>query len=163
MALTVRKMRDGDARSFLETHHAAVRGIAAKDYPQAVIEDWAPLPITERGIARLLTNPDNEVRLVAEIEGEIVGIGALVLEKNELRACYVAPNASRKGVGSALVREIEKIACNHGLANLQMDSSVSAEPFYRALGYAVSERGEHVLHSGQRMACVKMEKSLVPR
>ena len=161
MSITVRKMRDGDARSFLEVHHAAVRGIASKDYPQTVIEDWAPLPITEKRVSRFLTNPDNEVRLVAEIEGEIVGIGAFVLEKNELRACYVAPNAFRIGVGSALVREIEEVARRHGLDRLQMDSSVTAEPFYRALGYTVSERGEHVLGSGQRMACVKMEKSLI--
>jgi hypothetical protein len=27
-----------DARTFLEIHHAAVRGIAAKDYSSAVIE-----------------------------------------------------------------------------------------------------------------------------
>lgn len=72
-------MRDDDARSFLEVHHAAVRGIAAKDYPQAVIEDWAPLPITEKTVAGFLKNPDNEIRLVAETNGEIVGIGALVV------------------------------------------------------------------------------------
>jgi putative acetyltransferase len=163
MAIFVRKIGDRDARSFLQVHHAAVRGIAARDYPQAIIEDWAPLPITERSIAAFLANPDNEVRLVAEIDGEVVGIGACVLEKNELRACYVAPNASRKGVGSAIVRAIEKIALNNGLASLQMDSSLTAAPFYCALGYAVTERGEHVRHSGQRMACVKMEKSLVSR
>ena len=109
----------------------------------------------------MLANPDNEVRIVAEIDDEIVGIGALVLEKFELRACYVTPNASRNGVGSALVWEIEKIALNHGLEKLQLDSSLSAVPFYCALGYAVSEHGEHVLHSGQRMACVKMEKPLI--
>lgn len=160
MTITVRKMRDDDARPFLEVHHAAVRGIAAKDYPQAVIEGWAPLPITEKGIAGILTNPDNETRLVAESDGKVVGIGALVEAKNELRACYVAPDASRKGVGSALVRRIESIARSRGLTFLQLDSSVTAEPFYRALGYEVRARGEHVLGSGQRMTCVKMEKRL---
>jgi putative acetyltransferase len=59
------------------------------------------------------------------------------------------------------VREIEKIARKHDLTYLQMDSSVTAEPFYRALGYRVRERGDHVRHSGQHMACVKMEKPLV--
>ena len=58
------------------------------------------------------------------------------------------------------MREIEEIARNHGLAFLQLDSSVTAEPFYRALGYEVRERGEHVLSSEQRMACVRMEKRL---
>ena len=142
--------------------HAAVRGIAAKDYSRAEIEDWAPLPITETAVEGILVNPDNEIRLIAEIKGKIVGIGALVLERNELRACYVTPDASRKGVGSAIVREIEKIAREHGLRYLQMDSSVTGEPFYRALGYNVSEHGKHALQSGQRMGCVKMEKALAP-
>jgi len=110
MSIKVRQVRSEDARAFLEVHHAAVRGIAAKDYPPEVIEDWAPIPVTEKSIERFLTNPDDEVRLVAEIDGKIVGVGALILAKCEFRACYVAPEAARSGVGSALVREIERIA-----------------------------------------------------
>jgi putative acetyltransferase len=89
--ITVRQMRTEDARAFLEIHHAAVRGIAAADYPSPVIEAWAPLPITDRTLEGFLANPDREIRLVAEIDGEIVGVGALVPSKAELRACYVAP------------------------------------------------------------------------
>jgi putative acetyltransferase len=129
---TVREMRPADARTFLEVHHAAVRGLAAEDYTQAVIDDWAPLPVTDKAVDRFLLNPDNEIRLVAENNGEVVGIGAIVIDKAELRACYVAPEASRKGVGSALVREIERIAQQRGLGFLELDSSVTAEPFYLA-------------------------------
>jgi putative acetyltransferase len=70
----------------------------------------------------------------AEIDGRIVGIGALVLAKSELCACYVAPQATRRGVGSALMHELERIGRDNGLANLEMDSSVTAEPFYLAHG-----------------------------
>ena len=79
-------------------------------------------------------NHDDEIRLVAELDGELVGIGALVLADSELRACYVVPAAARKGVGSALVAEIERIARQHGLTHLELLSSLTAEPFYRALG-----------------------------
>jgi putative acetyltransferase len=158
--ITVRPMRTDDARAFLEVHHAAVRGIAAADYPPPVIEAWAPLPITDRTVDGFLANPDQEIRLVAEIDGAIVGVGALVPGKTELRACYVAPGAARRCVGSALVREIERIARQQGLAFLELDSSVTAEPFYAALAYEARERGEHVLGSGQPMACVKMRKDL---
>jgi putative acetyltransferase len=163
MTLNIRQMRPEDARSFLEVHHAAVRETAARDYPSAVIENWAPLPITDDAVKRLLANPANEIRLVAEINSEIVGIGALILEKTELRACYVAPNAARRGIGSALVREIERITTTYGLSRLELDASITSEPFYKALGYEVRERGEHVLGSGQRMACVKMHKHLSPQ
>ena len=89
-----------------------------------------------------------------------MGIGALVVKNSELRACYVAPRATRKGVGSALVAEIERIAREHGLTCLRVDSSTTAEAFYAAQGYDVEERGEHVLRSGTRMAAVKMRRSL---
>jgi putative acetyltransferase len=160
MSVKVREMLDDDARTFLEVHHSAVRGIAAKDYPAEVVTDWAPIPVTNKSVEQLLTNPDGEIRLVAEIDGRIVGIAALVAANCELRACYVKPEAARKGVGSALVREIERIARDQGLAYLRLDSSVTAEPFYSHHGYCVLQRGEHVLNSGRRMACIKMKKSL---
>jgi putative acetyltransferase len=160
MPIKVREMLKEDARVFLEVLHAAVRGIAAKDYPPEVVEDWAPLPVTEESVERVLANPDGEIRLVAEIDDVIVGIGSLVVANRELRACYVAPAAARKGVGSALIREIEHIARDHGLAYLQLDSSVTAEAFYLHHGYSVGQRGEHTLRSGRSMACIKMEKFL---
>jgi putative acetyltransferase len=160
LRITVREILPEDARLFMEVHRSAVRGIAARDYPPDIIENWARIPITQASLENFLINPDKEIRLVGEMDGEIVGIGALVVEKTELRACYVSPNAVRKGVGTAIVREIERIAVANGLTFLQMDSSVTAEPFYKSLGYEVLEYGEHVLSSGQRMACVRMRKAL---
>jgi putative acetyltransferase len=160
MPVTVRRMRAQDARSFLEVHHAAVRRLAAADYPPDVIDAWAPLPISDEAVDRVAAASAGQIRLVAEIGGEIVGIGEIVPELNELRACYVIPKAARQGVGSALVREIEHIARAHGLAHLQLDASLTSEPFYLSLGYTVRERGEHVLSSGLTMACAKMAKRL---
>jgi GNAT superfamily N-acetyltransferase len=159
MPVNIREMRPEDARRFLEIHHAAVRGIAAKDYPASVVEVWAR-PITDQAIERFLANRDREVRLVAEIDGEPAGIGALVITNSELRACYVSPNAARRGVGSALVAEIERIAREHGLDHLHLESSTTAEPFYSALGYHVEGRGELLLSPDVPMAAVKMRKQL---
>src|SRR5207245_1224475 len=122
-----------------------VRGLAAKDYPAEVVEAWAPLPITDRAFELFLSNPDDEIRLMAELNGEPVGIGALVVNNSELRACYVAPTAARKGVGSALVKEIEHLAREYGLTHLELKSSITAESFYAALGYRVKKRGGHIL------------------
>jgi putative acetyltransferase len=161
MSFAIRKMRAEDARAFLKVHHAPVREVAAKDYSVEIIDAWAPLPITEHHAAGVLTNPDGEFRLVAESEGRVVGIGAHVAENHEVRACYVAPEAGRRGVGSALLREIEREALQRGLKFLEADSSLTAEPFYAANGYFILERGEHLLHGGERMACVMMRKHLV--
>jgi putative acetyltransferase len=116
--------------------------------------------VTDTAVAFFRVNHDSEIRLVAELDGELVGIGALVLAESELRACYVVPDAARRGVGSALVAEIERTARHHRLTHLELLSSLTAEPFYRALGYEVEGRVEHVLGSGGRMAAVKMRKTL---
>jgi putative acetyltransferase len=161
MSVTIRELRPEDARRFLEIQYAAVRGIAARDYTATVVEAWAR-PITDQAIERFLANRDRELRLVAEIDGEPVGIGAIVVSNSELRACYVAPSAARRGVGSALVEKIEQIAREHRLDYLELESSITAEPFYAALGYQVESRGQHFLSSGVPMAAVKMRKRLDP-
>ena len=159
MAVVVRPMLADEARAFLEIHTRSVRGLAASHYPPEVIEAWV-VPMTEEYLRGFIKNQDKEIRLVAEVDGSLVGLGCLVVQNAELRACYVAPGAARKGVGSALVREIERIAREHGLDHLHLDASVNAEPFYSALGYEVVERKEHVWPSGQRMEAVTMRKAL---
>jgi len=153
-------MRFGEARRFLEIHHEAVRGLASGDYAASVIEAWAPLPITDVYIERFLNNRDDEIRLIAERDGEPVGIGALVASTAELRACYVLPRAARSGVGRAIVAEIERLARERALTHLQLESSITAEPFYAALGYRVEHRGELALAPGLRMAAIRMRKPL---
>jgi GNAT superfamily N-acetyltransferase len=160
MEISVRPMQPAEARRFLEIHHDSVRGLATNDYPQNVIEAWAPLPITDERLERFLQNRDGEIRLIAELDGESVGIGALVVANSELRACYVTPNAARHGVGCAIVSEIERIARAHGLAYLCLESSLTAEPFYRALGYRVEETGEHAIALGVTMVAITMRKEL---
>ena len=154
-------MRPEDARAFLEVHHTAVRGLGAKDYSPEVVDSWAPLPITDSDVESARENPEDELRLIAEIDGRVVGIGVLLAKTHQLRACYVAPEASRKGVGSALLRELERAARQQNLTVLEVDSSVNAKMFYVSHGYECGEHGEHMLNNGQRMACVKMRKTLV--
>ena len=160
MSVSIRAMRSEDARRFLEIQRESVRGIAARDYPTAVIEAWAPLPITDKVVERFLVNRDDEMRLIAEIDGQAVGIGAVVPGSSELRACYVLPGAARRGVGAAIIAEIERIAREHKLEYLRLESSLTAEPFYAALGYRVEARGELMIAPGVPMAAITMSKRL---
>jgi putative acetyltransferase len=157
--LAIRRAGPADTRLFIELHHRSVRGLAPEYYAPDVINAWAP-PVTEDALRDLERNDDDEIRLIAELEGAAVGIGALVVADSELRACYVIPDAARRGVGTAIVKEIERIAIADGLTMLTLQSSINAEPFYAALGYQVIERGDHILRGGQRMAAVMMVKRL---
>ncbi len=158
MPADIRELRHGEERLFLELHAQSVRGLAAGHYPPEVIDAWCVEP-TEGHLASFITNEDHELRLFAELGGKVVGLAALVLEHAELRACYVLPEAARQGVGTALVREMERRAVEHDLDHLELVSSINAEPFYAALGYESEGCTEHNMR-GHPMAAVKMSKRL---
>lgn len=157
--VVVRPMRADEGRLFLELQARSVRGLAADHYPPAVIDVWAH-PQTDDSLRRFLENRDNEIRLIAALDGEPAGLGVLVVASSELRACYVAPEAARCGVGTAIVRAIERLAKEHGLERLELVSSMNAEAFYASLGYQSEGRTEHRLSRGQPMDAVKMAKQL---
>ncbi|MDY6949582.1 MAG: GNAT family N-acetyltransferase [Pseudomonadota bacterium] len=158
MATIIRLFAAVDAAQWFEVHHSAVRETAAKDYSKSVIEAWAPS--VEPAMIQYLIADHSGTKIVAEVDGEVVGIGEVALTNCELRACYVAPRFGRRGIGRALVAELETIARNGKIAALVLSSSLTAERFYRHLGYRVTAHGQHVLRNGEPMACVYMTKLL---
>lgn len=158
-SIVVRPLRPDEGRVYLHIINAAIRGLAAGHYSPEAIEGWVH-PVTEEAIEQVMLNEGHEIRLIAELDGRPAGIGALVLERFELRACYVSPDAARRGCGSALVGEIERIARGNGLTHLDLAASLNAEPFYAAQGYDVRQRSDVVLRNGHRLAAVWMRKDL---
>ena len=159
MAVVVRPLRGDDAWIALDIHARSVHGLAAAHYPPDVVAAWA-VPPTDANIRTFLDNVDGETRVLAELDGRPVGLGALVVARSELRACYVVPEAAGKGVGTALVTEIERLAREIGLERLELLASVNAEPFYASLGYETHGHTQHVLRTGHAMAAVRMAKRL---
>ena len=156
----VRLAKYQDARGILEAHFSAVHETAAKDYPLEIRRGWA-MPVTPERIDHYLRNAlPNETTLVAEVDGRIAGFGVIIESNNELRAVYVAAEFGKQGVGSVLLRELEKLAKDRGCGELHMDSSLTAAPFYLRRGYAELGRAEHTLSTGDKMACVRMRKAL---
>ena len=155
----VRSLRNDEVRLYLDIHEQAIRGLAGSHYSREDIEAWV-VPATDENVRRLTLNADHEIRLVAELDGSPVGIGALVLAASELRAIYVSPEGARQGCGSALVREIERIARINGVGRLTLHASLNAEPFYASLGYGALGRTEIALPNGHPMAVVRMGKDL---
>jgi GNAT superfamily N-acetyltransferase len=83
---------------------------------------------------------------LAEVESEVVGMAGVCIarfyEKNghyaRLVALVVSETSSGKGVGAALVREVEKWATEQGASEIFLNSGVQregAQSFYEKLGY----------------------------
>jgi putative acetyltransferase len=161
VSIRVRAGHESDAPDLARTHYEAVRGTAAVIYPSEVLEAWAPEPSDTRAEAfrRALAGGD-ELFVVAEQEGRVVGFGSLVVSGAELRSVYVAPSAGRRGIGSRLLAELERLAVERGIETLHVVASLNAEKFYTSHGYESVQRAIHRVGGRARMACLRMQKSL---
>ncbi|OUL19583.1 hypothetical protein BV378_32730 [Nostoc sp. RF31YmG] len=159
--IKVRRCLPSDAESVLKVHRAAIHGTASSCYPKEIIQYWAS-PITPSKIKAFANNTviGEETRIVAEINGQIVGFGAVVVSNSELRAVYVSPKFGRSGVGTAILQELERLARERGLSELHLNASLNAEPFYQVNGYINEGFEEHILRSGRKMPSVRMGKKL---
>lgn len=161
MKVSVRPATVEDAESIVRAHYSAVHKTAARDYPQDILDEWSPAVTAERiGKFESLVrdNPENEVIVVAEIDGKVIGFGSIVPAKNELRAVYVSGDAGSSGAGRAIVEYLELQARKLNVTELNLDSSINAEAFYAKLGYEAIGKGKHPMRSGRLMDCVRMRK-----
>ncbi len=156
----IRPATASDAEGIIGVHYAAVQETAA--YPPDVIANWSPPPSEARfeHIRRAIDSGD-ALLVIAEVDSAVVGFGSVVPDQNELRAVYVHPDFGRRGIGSLILNQLERLAVERGVNHLALDASINSEAFYRQHGYEVIERGSHRFGSGFEMACVKMRKRLV--
>lgn len=160
-AFDVRLAVAEDAEAIVRVHHAAVHGTAKICYPPEVIDAWA-VKLTQSSYEKVRREIADEamIVLIAEADSQILGFGMVVPDREELRAVYVHPDHGRRGVGGAILKQLEELASARGVARLQLASSVNAEAFYSKHGYEVLERTFHRLRPSHEMACVKMVKAL---
>jgi|694.fasta_scaffold142799_4 putative acetyltransferase len=161
--LKIRGALQSDAQAIYEVHYEAVHKTAAADYELEILDEWSSNAANRVETLRthIKDNPEQTVMIVAELDGRVVGFGEVVPSKNELRAVYVSPSVGRKGVGKALLYEIESIARQNQAEHLWLDSSLTAAKFYARNGYQNDGNSEHELKTGRKMQCVKMSKKLV--
>lgn len=131
MELKIRKACSGDAKAISQVIVAAVRESNAQDYPASVIESVVAHFTPERVVELL----EQRLVFVAVLDDEIVGTGAL--DGHAVRSLFVAPQQQRKGIGQALMGQIEKAALQRSVEALLVPASLTAESFYTRLGYRV--------------------------
>lgn len=158
---TIRRATTEDAEAIMQIHFSAVHETAASWYPQDVLTHWSGGP-NETRCQKVRDSIANEslCLIVAEDSSGILGFGSVLPKERYLQAVYVHPRAGRRGVGSAILSGLERIARDHRVGYLELNSSLNAEAFYSRHGYASLGRGTHRLNSGLEMDCIKMRKTI---
>jgi predicted N-acetyltransferase YhbS len=135
--ITIRPADLADAEAISQVVLSALRSSNAKDYTPEIIERVAE-SFSPAGIAILMARRDV---LVAEEGSRIVGTASL--NGKVVRTMFVAPDRQRKGIGAALMRELDRLAREKWNTTLVVPSSVTAEGFYAKLGFKAVRDSYH--------------------
>jgi GNAT superfamily N-acetyltransferase len=152
----IRRARPEDAASIWSVRTRAIRELCRGCYTDKEINDWAssPMPPTFATVMR-----DTEF-FVAEQDATIIGHAFLDTDREEIAAVFVSPDHVRTGVGSRLLKTLEKRARAMGLRKLHLVSTKNATAFYASAGYVELEASLFQHPDGFALACIKMEKIL---
>ena len=153
----LRRADPADAPSICRMHVASIRAHCAGRYTPAQIEAWAG-PKRPEWYTRAMAA--GEVMFVAESVGRIVGFAAL--DGGEVKAVYVAPGWTGRGVGSTLLAAVEADAVAGNVFEVHLESSLNAVDFYLARGYGRVRDSIHRMGDVE-IPCVTMRKGLSPQ
>ncbi|PVZ15356.1 MULTISPECIES: GNAT family N-acetyltransferase [unclassified Pseudomonas] len=143
MKLEIRRALPEDAAPISRIVIAALRRSNSADYPAEVIaqveRNFTPQAVGQRLSTRTV--------FVASLNGRAVGTASL--EGRVVRSVFVDPDCHRQGIGRSLMQAVHAFAANSGVSRLSVPSSITAQGFYEALGYAavreVCREGERTL------------------
>ena len=94
---------------------------------------------------------------MALIDGKVAGTGSL--DGDEIKAIFVDPDHQRRGIGRAIMEDLERYGKSIGLQEIKMKSSITGFEFYKALHYRlVKELVEYF--QGDAVITYLMEKRL---
>ena len=87
--------------------------------------------------SQITARSTEEICLIAELTGKIVGFAALLPTQGQISAVFVHPDFARQGVGTKLLVALEKYALSAKCRALSVMSSLTAVAFYQAQGYQI--------------------------
>jgi putative acetyltransferase len=152
IAMTIRAATIRDTGKIAVTHRASIEGLCSGCYNAQDIAGW--VDIISPGIYESAIN--EKVMIVAAKGGEIIGLGILDPERQEVGAIYVHPECKGTGVGKRLLSALEAKALENNLDRLALCSTINAAGFYNHHGYILEGKTFHVLPNGVKLECIRM-------
>lgn len=151
----LRPFLPADAATLAALFRASIEVLTAEDYDEDQRAAWMSAADDETAFASRLADA---LTIVALVDGEIAGFASLK-DKEIFDMVYVRPDMARRGVGTALVDAIEKLAGARGTTTISVDASDAARDFFAARGYVGQSRNTNTI-AGQWLGNTTMTKEL---
>lgn len=181
MAFRVRKAVPADVPRLRELIEASVRGLQAEDYSPEQIE--GALQSVYGVDSQLIADGTYLVAEEMSSAGPlIVGCGGWSKHKTlfggdqyagredsllnpardaaKIRAFFVHPKWTRRGIGGMILQACEEAAQAAGFTRLEMGATLSGVAFYKAKGYTEVEHRAVPLRNGEVLPIVRMSKQV---
>jgi putative acetyltransferase len=149
--MIIREARLEDAADLIRLHIRSVMALCRDDYTPDQLQDWISHSTLEKYQSRLEQHPS----YIAEQDGKMIGYVRWNPETNELCSIFVDPDYVRQGIATALMEVAYQDAKSQDVVELWLYASLTAVPFYQAIGWQYVERTMRGL-----LNCVKMTKHL---
>ena len=156
--VSFRRADPDDAPHMLKVKHDAIRELTWHAYTPEQIDAWAPDADGIKDFANAIAQ-DTFYVVVAEQDGDLLGYGTLNREAGSIDAVFTDPDSTRRGIGAALMRQLESTARMEGHDHLTLSASKNAVGFYEGHGYEQVEEVSRNL-GGEAAPFVKMRKDL---
>ena len=151
----IRPFTSDDLRSVVSLFTETVHRINCRDYTPEQIAVWAPRDTNwqrwQNRFAGLQT-------LVAEDAGNLIGFAAFTLQ-GYVDFLFVHHEYQRRGVGRALLTEVEAQLRVLEVRRVTTHASVTARPFFEAMGFVLLEQ-RWFEKDGVTLANFAMDKNL---
>ncbi|MEM7553428.1 MAG: GNAT family N-acetyltransferase [Cyanobacteria bacterium P01_A01_bin.84] len=156
MDVQIRLSKSEDLEKMLEIQASSLRNLSPS-YDSEQIESL----VRSQTSARLAPG------VVAEYKGEIIGFASwmsLIPFTNlmpQIAGIYVHPDFARQGVGTQMLKSIEKIAIDRGNEVMRVMSSMDAVSFYQGAGYELISESKFPSEGKIWIPCKYLSKRLV--
>ena len=111
--------------------------VNSKDYPKSAIQFLIKIHSPKQ-----LIEKSKEKNIYVLVEKDKI-IGTVSLKGDWVLTVFVNPDVHGRGLGRKLMEYIENVAKKRKITKLTLPSSITAEKFYKKLGYKKIERKKH--------------------
>ncbi|MBY3075641.1 GNAT family N-acetyltransferase [Rhizobium laguerreae] len=148
MTISIRVGKKTDAEAAIAILRQSITQLCSADHhdDDAEIAIW--LSNKTAGSWAAWINCDDATVLVAELAGNIVGVG-MVDAQGEILLNYAHPDARFKGISKAILLALEAQARARGIKMCVLESTQTAKTFYEARGYQAAAGSP--LHLSKRL------------
>ena len=154
--MTIRKFRDSDSKELAILHRATIRNVNSQNYSKKQIDLWSGMVSAER----FRKSGEKNIRFIAINNGKIIGFADY--RKEDLQGLYIHKDYIGKGVGTKLLKRLEKDAYKNGVRTMYCISTITAQNFYEKNGYETLKKTRYRIKK-QRLIVYKMRKTLKER